>query len=130
VAREFGAAVTHPGLEFDDDRRGELLAQVAARVYRFAAQIALNLEHAVDALHGFQGHWRDVGRAFAALGIGGDVGEFEEISPCMGPAERPFERRWHAIRFEQRVVARISVGLDNPGVAGQVGLRMFAAPVA
>ena len=64
-----------------------------AVVYGGAADFALDIEDTVDAPDGLERERRQLDRLLAALQRGGDVGEFEEVAPGVGPAQRPDQRR-------------------------------------
>ena len=59
-----------------------------------------------------------------------EVGEFEEATPGMGPAERFGDRPTHSRRRIELAEAAIGVGLQDPGIAGEMLLGVFAAAIA
>ena len=61
---------------------------------------------------------------------GGDIGHDEERPASVHPARRLDERARLAVGLIELGVSAKSVGLEDPGIAGQVRLRMIAAPVA
>jgi len=64
------------------------LAHAQALAGGKAVDGALNVEQRVDALNRLQRNGRDGGRLFATPCAGGDVGQFEELAPCMRPTQR------------------------------------------
>lgn len=62
--------------------------------------------------------------------MGGDIGEHEELAPCMAPAERLRHRSGLPVGQIKPVVAGIGIGLQNTGELPQVPLGMIARTVA
>lgn len=84
---ELCAVLAHPGFEFIDERSASFPAGGQALLGRHAVDLALDGEERVDAGDGLEGDRRDR-RSFAATpGIERDVGEHEELAPCMSPAQ-------------------------------------------
>jgi len=97
-----------------------------------AVDRALDIEQRVDAPDRLQGQRRDYAGGVAlrlAPGIGGDIGHDEERPPCMHPTRRLDKRARLAIGLVELVVAGIGVGLENPGIAGQMRVRVLAAAI-
>src|SRR3954454_16226628 len=86
---------------------------------------ALDLEHSVDAPYRFKRHRRDHAGFFAAAGIGGDVGELEEVPACMRPAECRRDRSLGTAGVVKPVVTAVGIGLQDTAEAAQVTLGMY-----
>jgi hypothetical protein len=62
----------------------QLLYPIPASIYAsWPALTALNVEQRIDAFNGLQRNRGDGRRLFARWGVGGDVGQFEELPPRM-----------------------------------------------
>ena len=65
-----------------------------------------------------------------ALAGPAEVGELEEAPPGMGPAERFGDRAARSRRRIEPAEATVGVGLQDPGIAGEMLLGVLAAAVA
>jgi hypothetical protein len=83
VARQSEALLAEPGFQIGEKRRAFLLAQAEALAGGKAVRRALNVEQRIDAFNGLQRNRGDGRRLFARWGVGGDVGQFEELPPRM-----------------------------------------------
>jgi hypothetical protein len=84
VARELGAFLTHPALEFVDQGHAESLANGQTFNCRLTVDVALDIEQSVNATDRRQRHGRDKGRRLA-LRLGGEIGEDEEFPSGVTP---------------------------------------------
>ena len=125
MAREFLTLSPHPGFE-SCDQRGDVLAAVGEpRLSRAAVDLPLVGEDRVDLADGCDG--QRCGRRSACLG---EIGELVESPSTMRPAERFGHGPAGARRPIEPGEAAVGVGLQDPGIAGEVKLRMLAAAIA
>ena len=120
-------------MQIGNQRSAEYLPGGPALIDGVPVDVALDLEHPVDPLNCFQTQRRyhDIGLALRfASGRGGNVGEHEELAPCVRPAPGLHDRAGLAVRLIQLAIAGKSVGLQNAAVRRQVRLRMFPAAIA
>ena len=87
-ARETGTLVAKPGFQIGQERRALLLPHAQALIGGKAVDGALDVEQRVDALHRLKRDRRDGRGLFATSCVGGDVSQFEELAPRMGPTQR------------------------------------------
>lgn len=90
-----------------------LLSRCEPRLGRHAVYAAFEVEECVDAGHGFERDGRYLVGRLALAHVAGDVGQSEELAPCMAPAERAQYRRMAAVRTAEVVVATIGIGLES-----------------
>lgn len=95
-----------------------------------AVDLALDVEQRVDAGDGLISDRRDRRGIAAPPGAGGEIGQHEELSPGVAPAQRLLDRLWLAVGGEQPVVAGIGIGLQDTGEAAQMLFGMIARAVA
>ena len=92
-----------------------------------AVVLALDVEQGVNALHGLKTDRRRRRRRLVlrrpARAVR-DVGQHEELSPCVGPACRFEDRAWLSSGLVELAVAAIGVGLQQPGISIRLALRM------
>ena len=125
MAREFLTLSPHPGFE-SCDQRGDVLAAVGEpRLSRAAVDLPLVGEDRVDLADGCDG--QRCGRRSACLG---EIGELVESPSTMRPAERFGHGPAGARRPIEPGEAAVGVGLQDPGIASEVKLRMLAAAIA
>src|SRR3984885_10003451 len=132
AARELGALLSHPGLQIGDQRRAELLSNGATPFRTLSVDRPLDLEQLIDPTDRFQRQRRDRRRLFAlrlATGILGQIRHYEERPPGMDPTGGFQDRTGRAAALVKLAIAFIGVSLGDPGVVGQMSLRMFAGPV-
>ena len=132
MARELGALLAHPGLELGDERGTLGLARREPLIGVEAVDGTLDLEQRVDAPDGLERDGGDHGGVLSfglASGARGDVGQHEELAPAMGPAARLQDKAWTSIGFVELAESAVSVGLQDPGVRGEMALRMFASSI-
>ena len=84
-----------------------------------AIDLALDGEDRVDAAHRFDGQWR-----FA------EIGEFEEFATAVAPAGSLGDWAGFALGVVEIAKAGIGIGLEDPGVAGEMPVRVLAVAVA
>ncbi len=131
MAGEPGALLAHPGLKIIDERSAVSLSSSEPRGGGVAVDLPFDVKDQVDAPHGLQRDGRDHGglapgsapRAF------GHVGELEEVTPAMAPAQGLGDRRRRPARLVELVVAPVGVSLQHAGPGGEMGLRVLAAPI-
>jgi hypothetical protein len=130
---QLGTLFAHPAMQVGDQRSAECLPGGAALIDGVPVDVSLDLEHPVDPLNRLQTQRRyhDIGLALRfASSRGGNVGEHEELAPCVSPASGLHDRARFAIRLIQLAIAAKSVGLQDAAVRRQVRLRMFPAAIA
>ena len=76
-------SLAQPGFQIGHERRALFLADAQTLFGAQAVDGALDVEQHVDALDGLQRDRRDRRRVLAAPGIGGDIGQLEELPPGM-----------------------------------------------
>ena len=133
AARELGALLAHPGLQIGDERRAEFLADGLAPFGALSVDRPLDVEQGVDPADHFQRQGRDHCRRLAlslATGVLGQIGHDEERASGVDPAGRFEDRARRAAGLVELAVAAIGVGLEDPGVVGQMRLGMLAGPIA
>ena len=117
AARQLRELGSEPGVQVRHQWRAEVLPDGDTLFGRLAVDATLDLEQGIKALHGFQRNRIDhAGTLTAALPARGslDVGQFEELTPCVCKAARlDHGGRLTAGRVEL-VVAAIGIGLQNP----------------
>lgn len=96
-----------------DQRPRSLLPHGKAGICVHAIDLALDIEDRVDPFHGFQGDGRDVMRGFVLAHVARDIGQLEELAPCMAPAERAACRAGMTVSQIEAIVAAIGIGLQN-----------------
>jgi hypothetical protein len=74
--------------QLGDERRTPLLTHDKAFGCGEAIDIAFDVEQEINAFDGLEGNRRERRRGLSSTGIGGDVGQHEELAPRMAPAER------------------------------------------
>src|SRR6202008_1811532 len=87
MAREFYAFGAHPIFEGRNQRRDMLPAESEPLRAAEAVDLALDSEDRIDLLDRFEGERGDDSRPFASR-LRGNIGEDEEIPPCVAPAQR------------------------------------------
>jgi len=83
-----------------------------------AIDLALNREDRVNATYRFDGQWR-----FA------EIGELEEFATAVAPAGSLGDRAGFALGVIEIAKAGIGVGLEDPGIAGEMPVRMLTSPI-
>jgi len=81
--------------------------------------LALDREDRVDAAHCFDGEWRLA-----------QISQLEEFAPTMAPARRLGDRARFALCIIEIAKSGISIGLEDPGISGEMPARVLAAAVA
>ena len=131
AARQAGALGAHPGFQGRHAGRGTLVARRQALGRWPAVHLALDGEQLVHAPHGFERQGRDhphlLAGPLARRGL--DVGQLEELAPRVGPARGLDDRRRLALALVEPAIAPVGVGLQHPGPAREVRLRVLAPPV-
>ena len=124
MAGQPGTLDPHPGVELVDHRQDALLAHGEASLRRLTVGLALNGEDGVDPLHCLE---RD--RRYPASLAQRRVGQFEELTTAMRPACCFGDRARPTRAIVEPVEAGIGVGLEDPGEAPQMVLRMLTATI-
>jgi hypothetical protein len=91
AAREFGALLSHPGLQIGDQRRAELLSNSPAPFRALSVDRPLDLKQRVNPADRFQRQRRDHRRLLAlrlATGVLGQIRHHEERTPGMNPSRQ------------------------------------------
>jgi hypothetical protein len=133
ATRQLGPLLVQPAFQIGDQGCAQLLPNGTALLDALAIDRALDVEQRVDALNRFQRQRRDHAGGLAlclAAGVGGDIGHNKERPASVDPTPRLDERARFAVGLIELGVAAIGVGLEDPGIAGQMRPRMLAAPVA
>ena len=133
AARELADLLGEPGVELCHQPRAEFLTNREALGRRLAIDGTLDVEQGIETLHGFERDRIDHAAALATALLAGrayDIGQLKELTARMGEAAR-FQHRTGVAAFAiELVVAAIGISLQDPGPCREMGLRMFAAPVA
>ena len=95
-------------------RRSSALRPLMPRSMSNSASMRLTASSAIGEI---------AGGVLAAPGVGGDVGQLEELPPGVRPAQRRRDRPCGARRIVERVVAAIGVGLQDAGEACEMRAR-------
>ncbi len=90
---------------------------------------ALDVEQRVDAFYRLTRERGDGRRLFAAPGVSGDIGQFEELAPGVRPTQRRNDGAFLEPRIVKPVIAAIGVGLQDAGKVFQMALGMLLPPV-
>ncbi len=133
VARELGAFLPHPALEFFGQRHAEPLTDGKTIGCRAAVDVALDIEQSVDAADRRQRHGRDKSRRLAlrlALRIRSEIGEDKEFPSRVTPARGLRDRTRQPVGFVQLAIATIGISLEDSGIVGQVSPGMCSAAIA
>jgi hypothetical protein len=133
VARQSNAFSPHPGFQLCDERHDARLAHRQTLGCRVTIDLALDGEDRVNAPDRLQRQRRDHAGRFAlrlAPGIRREISQDEEGPAGMRPAGRLDNRPRLAIGLVQLVVAAIGIGLEDPGITGQMPGRVLAAAIA
>src|SRR5262249_54019384 len=105
----------HPSFELTNERLDPFLADGEPLLDRGAIDLALNREDRVDAAHRFDGQWR-----FA------EIGELEEFATAVAPAGSLGDWAGLALGVIEIAKAGIGIGLEDPGIAGEMPVRVLA----
>lgn len=117
VLRHLGTLGREPIVQLFDEWTSMLLSRCEPRLAAF------EVEKCVDAGHGFERGGRYLVGRLALAHVAGDVGQFEELAPCMAPAERAQYRRRAAVRTVEVVVATIGIAAGGaPPARGRSSL--------
>jgi len=119
VTRQPGAFGAHPPFELADERPDPFLAEHEPLLGGDTVDLALDREDLVNAAHRF-----DSQRRFA------EIGEHEEFAPATAPAGRPGDRAGPAPGIVEIAKAGISIGLEDPGIAGEMPVGVLAVAIA
>ena len=133
AAGEFGALLAHVNLKLFDKRLAPLLADRPALFGALAVDRPLDLEQGVDAAHDLDRDRRECDRAPACgppPGVLRNVGHGEERTPGVRPAPDLQDRTGMSLGQVERAIAVKGIGLEQPGVSGQMALRVLAFAVA
>src|SRR6476659_4998523 len=128
-AREPGALLGQPCLQFGQERCAPLLPDAQALVGAEAVDVALDVEQQIDALDRLQRDWRDRRRRSSTPGILRNIGQFEEQPSCVRPTKGRRDRRGLTSWIVESIEAAVGVGLKNAGEALKMPRRMFAATI-
>ncbi len=120
VTGQAGAFGAHPRLQVGNQRGALFRPHGQSLVGWQSVDGAFDLEEGVDPRHRLQRHVRDRRRVFAAPGIGGDVGQFEELLPCVAPTQAVEYGGGRAAGLIETIVSGVGVGLQQAGEAGQM----------
>ena len=124
------ALLAQPGVEAFDEWAALFMPDPAALVGACAIDPALDIKESVNAPHRLHGDGRHRRGTKPTPCACGDVGEFEEASPGMRPAERRRDRSTRTCGIVQAIVAAIGIGLEDAPPAREVPIRMLLPPVA
>jgi hypothetical protein len=105
--------VRHPPFELADERPDAFLADREPLLGSDTVDLALDREDLVDAAHRFDGQ-----RRFA------EIGQYEEFASAMAPAGRLGDRAGPARGIVEIAKAGISIGLEDPGIAGEMPVAL------
>ena len=133
MARQANPFRPHPGFQLCDERRDARPAHPQTFGCRVTIDLALEGEDRINAPDRLQRQRRDHAGRFAlrlAPGIGCEISQDEEGPAGMRPAGRLDNRPRLAIGLVQLVVSAIGVGLEDPGITGQMPGRVLAAAIA
>jgi hypothetical protein len=117
-------------LQSNHKRRALFLADAQTLLARKAVNGALDVEQRIDALDRLQRDRRDRRGILSAPCIGGDVGQLEELTPGMGPAQCRRDRSLGTRWVVKRVVAAVGIGLQDAGEALQMALGMLLSSIS
>src|SRR5690606_31866742 len=110
-ARQSRTVVTQPDLELDEKGCTLILADRQALWRAQPVDGALDIEQGVDALDRLQRNRRDRRRHFATPRVGRDIGQFEELTSGVSPAECRDDLARRTGLIIKAVVAAIGVHL-------------------
>ena len=133
MARQANPFRPHPGFQLCDERRDAHPAHCQTLSGRVTIDLALDGEDRINAPDRLQRQRRDHAGRFAlrlAPGIGREISQDKERPTGMCPAGCLADWARLAIGLVQLVVAAISVGLQDPGITGQMPGGMFAPAIA
>ena len=119
MARQPRSLGAHPALQLGDKRRDAVLPDSQALAGRGAVDRALDREDRVDAVNRF-----DRQRCLP------QIGELEELAPPMAPACRFGNWTRPPPGVVEIAEPGIGVGLEYPGITGQMPGGMLAAAIA
>ena len=133
TAGELGALLAHIGFQIGDERRALRLANSLSLVGVLAIDRALDLEQSVDAAHDLHGDGRDddlllSGRFAPRVLL--KIRHGEERAPGMDPTGRFPDKPRTSLGLVELDVSSEGVGLEDPGVVGQMCLRMLTTSIA
>jgi len=114
-----GAFGTHPSRELADKRSDPVLTAREPLLGLSAVDLALDREDLVDPADRF-----DSERRFAK------IGQYEELAPAVAPAGRLSDRAGSAPGIVEITKPGISIGLEGPGIAGEMPAGVLASAVA
>ena len=119
MARQPGAFGAHPVFEIGDERPALSLARRQPVAGRHAVDLALDGEDRVDPPDRL-----DRQRRLA------QIGQLEELAPAMAPARRLGDRPRLAPAVVEIAEPGIGIGLEDPGIAGEMPGGMLAGAIA
>ena len=128
MPRQPGPLGPHPLVEIGDEPSKPLAADREPLRGRQTIDLALDGEDRVDTFDRFDSQRRD--RRQLAAGLGGDVGQDEELAPGVRPARRLDQGSRPAVSRVEPIEAGIGVRLQDPDIAIEVTFGMFARPIA
>ena len=130
---EFGALLAHVDLELCDQRLAQVLANRLTLIGTFAIDGSLDVEQRVDAAHDLDRDGREHDRLFTGSlpsGILLKIGHRKKWTSGMNPASRLHDWSWTSAGQVEFSISIKGIGLEEPGISGQMGLRMLALAVA
>jgi len=101
--------------QFGHNGRALLLADAQTYFGAQTVEAALDIEQRVDTPDRLQCDRRDRRCVLSVPCIGGNVGQFEELPPGMGPAQRRCDRSRSTRGIVERIVAAVGIGLRDAG---------------
>ena len=112
-ARQARVLLTQPRFKSGQNGRTLFMAYAEALFGAQAVDVALDIEQRVNALNRLQRNRRDRRCVLSAPCIGSDIGQLEELSPCVCPAQCGRNRSLRARGIVELVVPAIGVGLQD-----------------
>jgi hypothetical protein len=126
MAGQPGPLVAHRAFERAHQRRNAGRAHRQALLCR-SVDLALDRADRVDLAHCFK---RERCAVFLAWGRLGEIGQDKEFPPPVAPAGRLGDRPRTSLGVVEPIEPAVGVGLKNPGIAGEMALRVLAVAVA
>ena len=130
---EFDALLAHVDPELLDKRFAQFLASRPALLGTLAVDRPLDVEQGIDTVHDLDRDRRERNRFLARSpppGVLLNIGHGEERTPGVSPAPHLRDRTGTSFGQIERAIPVKGVGLEQPGISGQMALRMLAFAIA